>query len=1181
MSFRNNNHNVSVVLAMFFGCLCASQALAHVGPPVRVIVPPDRMVQAIDGAQFSGALEIQAGETGVLDDVTLSGEGWDVTLLTGLRPVEMQSGTTYLVEYVAIPADASKPLKFAATFEGRKFRKVIRPGEHVPGRVSKPGTVTSMDAQGRLIPFTPIVNREPANVSGQALRLHGVIGYMSPSTLSGMQDTFVGADNVYYEVIDEDDISTEVIHGGFTDTDGYFDIVVQWDDCDIAGCDDPDIYLRWELDNGVVAVQRSDIFEEDYSWSTEDETIDDFEGFDVDFGVVMPSDWGQHASMHIHNQITRVHRFIQTHGSVAIPRVEVQWPESEDGAWYTSFFEEIHIGPDEQWNEGTIIHEFGHHVLETQAENVSPDYCNDFCDGGGCTAGDDCEEEGHCMWCPETDHDAWNEGFPDWLASAVLRTFPTDYNITGLSANDNRWVLETTATCCQDMQVHPADVTEGYIAALLRDIEDSNLDDHSGGAYACLGPAAALDCTRDSLAMGPRPILEIAMIDDPITPAQFIQRFRARYPQHDQDFWSTATNISNSYTFVPPAPQVTNQTQQCAMNLAGQPLGINATANGASLKYQWQQNNIDLIDVGGVSGARCSNLMINPLQPGHSGVYRAEVSTCDESSSVMTEPIRVTVFPERGAGTKSGSWGLNNFGQLGRGVYDQTGPLYPSGFPAPMVTLSDAISISPGGEGWHRLAVKSNGDVLGWGANNYGQLGKDPNVLSHTHTPTLVEGVSNVIQTAVGVYSNIALRADGKVYTWGYNGYGQRGDGLYYGYNHVPLLVPDFDCVVSIAAGSYHVAAVKSDGTVWTWGYGYYGQLGWDPTGLQYLSSPTPRQVPGITDAVAVAAGGYHTLVLRGNGTVLAFGRNEEGQLGDGTQVTRFTPMPVPGLANVSAVRAGAFHSLVILEDGTVRGWGNNGGALGNGSSVRAFAPVQPLDIGAVLDVQGGYYHTMYLRADKTVWVSGWNVYGELGPRPYPEPLKPLPVAGISNALAIGAGWGVSFALSNGVGPYIWEQPQNVTALVGQSASFAIQHHGTPTFTYQWSRNGNDLVDGNGFSGANSPTLNLNPVAAAMGGTYRVRVQNLFGFTLSVMATLTVTCPNGDGNCDGMIDQVDVDGLADCINGPGGPRPAACEQGAFANFDANNDNDVDLKDAAVVQNCFAGEEFIDPACGQP
>jgi hypothetical protein len=135
-----------------------------------------------------------------------------------------------------------------------------------------------------------------------------------------MQDTFVGADNVYYEVIDEDDISTEVIHAGFTDTDGYFDVVVQWDDCDIAGCDDPDIYLRWELDNGVVAVQRSDILEEDYHWSTEDEIIDDFEGFDVDFGVLMPSDWGQHASMHIHNQITRVHRFIQTHGSVAIHR---------------------------------------------------------------------------------------------------------------------------------------------------------------------------------------------------------------------------------------------------------------------------------------------------------------------------------------------------------------------------------------------------------------------------------------------------------------------------------------------------------------------------------------------------------------------------------------------------------------------------------------------------------------------------------------------------------------------------------------------------------------------------------------------------------------------------------------------------------------------------------------------
>jgi len=100
-----------------------------------------------------------------------------------------------------------------------------------------------------------------------------------------------------------------------------------------------------------------------------------------------------------------------------------------------------------------------------------------------------------------------------------------------------------------------------------------------------------------------------------------------------------------------------------------------------------------------------------------------------------------------------------------------------------------------------------------------------------------------------------------------------------------------------------------------------------------------------------------------------------------------------------------------------------------------------------------------------------------------------------------------------------------------------------------------------------------------MAGSYTVRIQNLFGFAISLPGTLTVTCPVGDGNCDGFIDPQDAADFADCLNGPGRLRPAACQQGAFSAFDVNQDNDVDLRDAAVFQRCFAGNgEVVDPNC---
>lgn len=193
------------------------------------------------------------------------------------------------------------------------------------------------------------------------------------------------------------------------------------------------------------------------------------------------------------NSIVRAERFIRTRTPYDPPKVQAVLPDGATGAFYQSGSQEIHISTQHQWNEATHTHEFGHHFLSRFTTTLVPDYCNDFCDSGsGCTSGVDCEKPGHRIWCPETDHDAWNEGWPNRLADVVTRSYPYDYEFddgTEYKALFTRG-QEALDTCCQDEQSYSPLVTEGFIGALLRDIEDDTQDDHDGDGIVdslCLG----------------------------------------------------------------------------------------------------------------------------------------------------------------------------------------------------------------------------------------------------------------------------------------------------------------------------------------------------------------------------------------------------------------------------------------------------------------------------------------------------------------------------------------------------------------------------------------------------------------------------------------------------------------------------------------------------------------------
>lgn len=1140
-------------------------ARADVSPPIKISVPREAIAPATAGQEFHGVFEVTVGERGTMEQVNLHGDGWTILEVNPRPPIELSAGEVATFSYRTVPRDAALPLTAIVVFDSQEVQRVITVS---PARFAEKGKARPSSREPGSSGLRPGADPPPPSSDRSfggsiTLRFAGRIQY------TRSDGAIMGADGVWFEIMDDDSpLFDETIYSGFTDGNGFFDVTTSWDDCDILGCDDPDIYLRYETDTDVVNVQSSDILEEDYSWDTENNTFGDYTGSFIDFGVQFPTNVGDHAALHIHTNITRAHGFVLTRDGTDVNEVDAQWPEGNNGAYYNSFFEEIHIGPDEQWVEGTIIHEWGHHFLETESVNVSADYCNGFCDGDTACSADTCgllENGGHCLWCPETDHDAWNEGFPNWLGSVVIRNLPVDYPLAypaplqPVSISDGRYTLDSLSACCQDSAnyVGQADITEGFLGALLRDVEDGDAmpDNH------VMDPAT--DCSVDALGLGADEVLLVARVDQPTTPLDFINRFRARFPQYDQDFWSTVGNVSSVYLslFPLPPPQVASQTQGCQAYTAGQALSLNVQGNGSRLQYQWRHDGMDVVNgLGAISGAKTPTLMINPVIVMDSGVYDCVVSTCDGTLSVVSAPIRVVVYAALGSGTNAASFGRNDLGQLGNGQMVLAGnPALP---PTPLANLSSLVQVS--GAGFLAMALRGDGTVWTWGDHPTDlQLGNP--------IPQQVSGLTGVTAVSAGGGGGaghfLALKGDGTVWAWGSGSYGQLGQTTFAS-QPVPIQVPGLDCVVSIAAGAYTSYAVRSDGTVWSFGYNGHGELGRGTIG-GWSNVVTP--VPGITDAVAVAGGAYHALVLRGDGIALAWGRNTEGQLGDGNFVTRGLPVPVMNLSGINALRAGVFNSYAILAGGALRLWGSNNSAqLGNGTFNPSNIPLANATIPTVLDVAGGYSHSVFLRPDRTVWVTGANNSGELlagGPGLI---ITPMQVPGLSNGSAVEAGDTQSFVLAPGVRPVIIQQPMSKTVNVGQSAQFSVAALGHATLTYRWTLNGTDLTNGNGVSGANAALLTINPVMGIHAGSLVVHVDNLFGGTMSVPATVTIQCAPTDANCDGVIDANDAGGFVDCVNGPapGAPVPAMCMPMEFDAADADGDNDVDLRDFAALQRCF-------------
>jgi len=292
-----------------------------------------------------------------------------------------------------------------------------------------------------------------------------------------------------------------------------------------------------------------------------------------------------------------------------------------------------------------------------------------------------------------------------------------------------------------------------------------------------------------------------------------------------------------------------------------------------------------------------------------------------------------------------------------------------------------AVSVSAGG--FHSLALTANGAVWSWGWGGQGRLGHGDE--QHQLLPKKIDTFADqrVVAVSPGLNHNLALTADGAVWSWGDGTF----DRLGHGDRQHQLLPKKIDAladqrVIAVSAGAHHSLALTADGSVWSCGYGYACQLGHGDRQIQLL----PKKVEAFAGqrVVAVSAGGSHSLALAADGAVWSWGWGGQGQLGHGDQQLQLLPKKVEALAGqrVVAVSAGGSHSLALAADGAVWSWGKGAsGQLGHGDEQHQLLPkkVEALAGQRVVAVSAGGGHSIARTADGAVFTWGVGESGCLG----------------------------------------------------------------------------------------------------------------------------------------------------------------------------------------------------------
>jgi len=321
-------------------------------------------------------------------------------------------------------------------------------------------------------------------------------------------------------------------------------------------------------------------------------------------------------------------------------------------------------------------------------------------------------------------------------------------------------------------------------------------------------------------------------------------------------------------------------------------------------------------------------------------------------------------------------WGFNSYGQVGDGTTVDRRPV-----PVPVSGLWGDTVVAISGGFRHSCALLASGEVKCWGQNQSGQLGDG--TFNDSPVPVLISALSGetVIEISAGGDASgshtCALLFTGEVKCWGKNFYGQLGDGTNQDRTS-PVLVSGLsgEVVVSVSAGGEHTCALLDSGVVKCWGYNLWGQLG----NGNNNDSNVPVEVLELSGVIAISAGARHSCALLNSGKVKCWGLNSSGQLGDGTTANSNLPVEVFGLDRVKAISAGSEHTCALLSSGKIKCWGYNFyGQLGNQGFENSSVPVLVSGISSGGAISLGQDHSCALLDGGEVKCWGSNRFSQLG----------------------------------------------------------------------------------------------------------------------------------------------------------------------------------------------------------
>jgi hypothetical protein len=510
----------------------ASGVRADVRPPIQVRILGEPRA-AEPGVPFEGQLQIDSDISAVLGNFRFGGSSWNQLTLAVASEVSVDKGQPLVLDFSVVASDPEQWLDLTYEVDGRTVTSHFNLSSKHIASLLAPGTTTSVTPTGSVPPLTEETRISPLPAASEttaeperggpdgsrrSIRVHGRFTYQRSD------GTTIGGDGLTVRVYDNNAPfpSSELTYLA-TDAQGWYDVTFNWS----GGIFDaePDLYLRFETANSRIQVEDPGFWATVYAWETD--TTWNYSGSDLDYGWLQPGDINQHTAVHVLTNLVRTWRWWTSYG-YDTPFVRANWPNGDGGAYYNG---EIYFGTSTHWRESTASHEYGHHWVENFALSPAPDYCNGICDPPG-----DC---GHCWWCEENANVSFTEGFPDWMGDVIPGSFGSNYG------NDALWVYDfENLAMCGSTFVNPL-ITEGFLAAVVRDIGDNTNDDDPNFART------------DELSLGWGPAITCVDLDAPTTAADFLTAFKNRNPWAGEGLWATAKNCGYE-TDVAPPPAVTN-----------------------------------------------------------------------------------------------------------------------------------------------------------------------------------------------------------------------------------------------------------------------------------------------------------------------------------------------------------------------------------------------------------------------------------------------------------------------------------------------------------------------------------------------------------------------------------------------------------------------------------------------